>query len=67
MITLTDSIEIKATPEKVFEWVIQRFQSKETIKLGIRNMWTFAGLKANLYKKAPLFMPKNVFMDSCIN
>ena len=29
MITLKDSIEIKATPEEVFEWLIQRFKSKE--------------------------------------
>ena len=29
MITLRDSIEIDATPEKVYEWLVQRFQSKE--------------------------------------
>jgi len=29
MITLKDSIEIKATPERVFKCLIQRFQSKE--------------------------------------
>ena len=29
MITLKDSIEIKATPEKVFEWLAQRFESKD--------------------------------------
>ena len=29
MITFKDSIEIKAPPEKVLGWLIQRFQSKE--------------------------------------
>ena len=29
MTTLKDSIEIKATPEKVFEWLLQRFKDKE--------------------------------------
>ena len=29
MITLKDSIEIQATPEKVFKWLVQRFNSKE--------------------------------------
>jgi uncharacterized protein YndB with AHSA1/START domain len=29
MIMLTDSIEINATPERVFEWLSQRFNSKE--------------------------------------
>ena len=28
MITLKDSIEIKATPDKVFEWLVQRFKGK---------------------------------------
>jgi hypothetical protein len=32
MITLRDSIEIKATPEKVFEWLIQRFKDKESYR-----------------------------------
>ena len=30
MITLKDSIEIKATPDKVFEWLVQRFKDKES-------------------------------------
>jgi hypothetical protein len=30
MITLKDSIEVKATPEKVFEWLIARFKDKES-------------------------------------
>ena len=30
MITLKDSIEINAEPEKVFEWLIQRFKDKES-------------------------------------
>ncbi len=30
MITLKDSIEIEATPEKVFEWLVQRFKDKES-------------------------------------
>lgn len=30
MITLKDSIEIKATPEKVFEWLVQRMKDKES-------------------------------------
>ncbi len=30
MITLKDSIEISATPEKVFEWLAQRFKNKES-------------------------------------
>ena len=30
MITLKDSIEIKAPPEKVFEWLVQRFKDKES-------------------------------------
>jgi uncharacterized protein YndB with AHSA1/START domain len=29
MITLTDSIEVEAAPEKVFEWLAQRFKDKE--------------------------------------
>jgi len=29
MITLADSIEIEAAPEKVFEWLAQRFKDKE--------------------------------------
>ena len=29
MITLKDSIEVKATPEKVFEWLVQRLTDKE--------------------------------------
>jgi len=29
MIILKDSIEIKATPEKVFKWLLQRFKDKE--------------------------------------
>ena len=28
MVTLEDSIEVKATPEKVFEWLVQRFKDK---------------------------------------
>ena len=28
MVTIKDSIEVKATPEKVFEWLIQRFKDK---------------------------------------
>ena len=30
MIHLEDSIEVKATPERVFEWLIQRFKDKES-------------------------------------
>jgi hypothetical protein len=30
MITLKDSIEVKATPEKVFAWLIARFTDKES-------------------------------------
>ena len=30
MINLKDSIEIKATPERVFEWLVQRFKDKES-------------------------------------
>jgi hypothetical protein len=30
VITLKDSIEIKATPQKVFEWLVQRFKDKES-------------------------------------
>ena len=30
MITLKDSIEIEATPDKVFEWLVQRFKDKES-------------------------------------
>jgi hypothetical protein len=30
MITLRDSIEVKATPEKVFEWLVQRFKDKQS-------------------------------------
>ena len=29
MITLKDSIEIKAKPEEVYQWLVQRFASKE--------------------------------------
>ena len=29
MITLRDSIEIQATPDKVYEWLVRRFNSKE--------------------------------------
>ena len=29
MISLVDSIEIEAAPEKVFEWLVQRFKDKE--------------------------------------
>ena len=29
MLTLTDSIEVEAAPEKVFEWLAQRFKDKE--------------------------------------
>jgi len=29
MITLTDSIEVAAAPEKVFEWLAQRFKDKK--------------------------------------
>ena len=29
MITLKDTIEIKATPEKVYQWIEERFASKE--------------------------------------
>jgi hypothetical protein len=28
MMTLKDSIEINATPEKVFQWLLQRFKYK---------------------------------------
>jgi hypothetical protein len=28
MVTLKDSIEVKASPEKVFEWLVQRFRDK---------------------------------------
>jgi len=30
VINLKDSIEIKATPERVFEWLVQRFKDKES-------------------------------------
>ena len=30
MITLKDSIEVKATPERIFEWLVQRFEDKES-------------------------------------
>lgn len=30
MITLKDSIEVKATPEKVYAWLIDRFKDKES-------------------------------------
>jgi hypothetical protein len=30
MIHLKDSIEVKATPERVFEWLVQRFKDKES-------------------------------------
>lgn len=30
MVTLKDSIEIKATPERVFDWLVQRFKDKES-------------------------------------
>jgi hypothetical protein len=30
MITLKDSIEVKATPEKVYAWLIARFKDKES-------------------------------------
>ena len=29
MVTLKDSIEVKAPPERVFEWLVQRFDGKE--------------------------------------
>lgn len=32
MITLKDSIEVKATPEKVFAWLKQRFKDKESYR-----------------------------------
>ena len=32
MITLRDSIEIKATPEEIFEWLAQRFEDKESYR-----------------------------------
>ena len=30
MITLKESIEVKASPEKIFEWLVQRFKDKES-------------------------------------
>ena len=30
MMTLTDSIEIEATPEQVFDWLVERFKDKES-------------------------------------
>jgi len=30
MIYLKDSIEVKATPERIFEWLVQRFKDKES-------------------------------------
>ena len=30
MITLSDSIEVEATPEEVFEWLVERFKDKES-------------------------------------
>ena len=30
MSTLTDSIEVKATPEQVFDWLVQRMKDKES-------------------------------------
>ena len=30
MITLTDSVEIEATPEQVFDWLVERFKDKES-------------------------------------
>ena len=30
MITLKDSIEVMATPKKVFEWLLQRMKNKES-------------------------------------
>ena len=30
MITLTDSIEVEATPEEVFNWLVQRLQDEES-------------------------------------
>jgi uncharacterized protein YndB with AHSA1/START domain len=32
MITLQDSIEVKASPEKVFQWLTQRMKDKESYK-----------------------------------
>lgn len=32
MITLKDSIEVEETPEKVFGWLVQRFESKENYR-----------------------------------
>ena len=30
MITITDSIEIEATPEQVFDWLVERFKGKDS-------------------------------------
>ena len=32
MITLQDSIEVKSSPEKVFQWLTQRMKDKESYK-----------------------------------
>jgi hypothetical protein len=32
MIELSDSIEVKAAPEEVFEWLVQRFRDKESYR-----------------------------------
>ena len=33
MITVKDSVEVEAAPEKVFEWVAQRLTDKEALEL----------------------------------
>lgn len=67
MITLKDSIEVKATPEKVYEWLVARFKDKESYQAWHPDHVDIRWIKGEPFGKARSSMPRSICMGSCID
>ena len=54
MITLKDSIEVKATPEKIFEWLVKRFEDKESYQAWHRDHVDIRWIKGRPLQKGSI-------------
>jgi len=67
MITLRDSIEIRANANEVFAKPVEYMSNRNPISRGIRNMWTFAGSRESQYEWAQFCTLRNVSRGICIS
>jgi len=66
-VTLTDSIEIKATPERVFDFLVHLVDDESYRAWHPEDHVALRWLKGNLGRKALLSTLKNTFTGNCIS